>query len=628
MKFIPTPKIAEPKLLKIGTENLIRNIRIRYFFQNNEKTDEKDMEFKLKFHIPNPIWQPPQADAILEKWILEFQEKTEFYIKNLENLIKNKKIKSKLNLSPSEFIALRKLIENMEIVIKPADKNAGITILNRSDYIKFAEKHLSDEKNYKKISEFESQRLLEEVSQLFELIFGRNSDSKTKKHFNFIGKFVKNTKRENISKFYVIPKIHKTPISTRPILASHSATLQNFSTFLAFCAQPKVEKTKLYLKNSREFLKKLRNLKIENSENIFMACGDIDAMYPNINVQKATKICEEIYEFSDYAKNSFSKRHWNLLSKFLLTHNIMEFNNNFYLQINGLPMGAASSPPIAILVVDKMETEKFPSWENDHVILWSRYIDDIFILSNNEEKLKKLLKKYDEMDPKIKVNWKSGKILEFLDISVEITKNGIQTWPFQKGMSIFQYIPFRSFHEPKQKTAWIYAELERYFTISTNFLKWKISRNLFYGRLITRGYPKGILNEIFKKFELQNWRKNEKYFPIISEIPKFLVEIQDPNPLQLFGEFPSENSKNGQISDRSTRKKWSFFLKLEYNPSWENFKISEILPNWKPEEFEKIQISWSNAPNLGKKLIKAKLPEIKIPEIKKSAEEIDPQTKT
>ena len=59
--------------------------------------------------------------------------------------------------------------------------------------------------------------------------------------------------------------------------------------------------------------------------------------------------------------------------------------------MDGLPMGAASSPPITILVVDKMEMEKFPNWENDHVILWSRYIDDIFILSKNEEKLQKLL---------------------------------------------------------------------------------------------------------------------------------------------------------------------------------------------------------------------------------------------
>ena len=77
---------------------------------------------------------------------------------------------------------------------------------------------------------------------------------------------------------------------------------------------------------------------------------------------------------------------------------------------------------------------------------------------------------------------------------------------------------------------------------------------------------------------------------------------------------------------------------MEFNPTWEKFKISDILPEWKPTEINKIQISWSNAANLAKKLIKAKLPEIHIPEFQQpqlesnlqqnNAEEIDLQSKS
>jgi hypothetical protein len=49
---------------------------------------------------------------------------------------------------------------------------------------------------------------------------------------------------------------------------------------------------------------------------------------------------------------------------------------------------------------------------------------------------------------------------------------------------------------------------------------------------------------------------------------------------------------------------------MEFNPTWEKFKFSDILPIWTPTEINKIQISWSNASNMAKKLIKAKLPEI------------------
>ena len=51
------------------------------------------------------------------------------------------------NLSPKEkqaFDELKHLQDSGEIVIQPADKNAGVCVMNRDDYIKEAERQLKD----------------------------------------------------------------------------------------------------------------------------------------------------------------------------------------------------------------------------------------------------------------------------------------------------------------------------------------------------------------------------------------------------------------------------------------------------------------------------------------------------
>ena len=51
------------------------------------------------------------------------------------------------NLNPNEKQALKELDELQEkgeIVIQPADKNAGVCVMNRGDYVKEAERQLND----------------------------------------------------------------------------------------------------------------------------------------------------------------------------------------------------------------------------------------------------------------------------------------------------------------------------------------------------------------------------------------------------------------------------------------------------------------------------------------------------
>jgi len=573
VKFIPTPKGQSVNVLSHSVNNHIRNIRIWYFFKDRMIYDDEYDEFKIKFHIPNPNWDPPMASTEIEQFIQQLLINTQNYIHHHQN----DDNKAKLNLSPTEFQALKSLISNTNIVIKPSDKNAGITIMNRTDFISEAMKHLNNSQNYNEISNEQSQLLIRYILELVNSIFSpTNYASSSKPWFDTLCKYcINNINNKTTSTFYVLPKVHKTPFSTRPILACHSALLQNFSAFLAFCLQPFVEKTQTYIKNSRNFLKKLRSLNLNNIEEHWLVSGDIDSMYPNIELNLAFETIMGFYQQSKASK-ALSKPCFAKLLRALLNNNLISFNNKVFQQISGLPMGSSAAPPIAILVVDKLEQFHL----NPHQpIVWCRYIDDIFCIFNNKPKMEEFLGNYNKMHPKIKVNWKIGKLVEYLDVSVSINGNNeLITWPFQKPMSIFQYIPFQSFHKPDQKLNWISAELERFWFISSNLAKFKSTTSLFFDRLRKRGYPSAKILEIFKVFELSHWKNGIKLFP----------EKKLPN-------------KDTKV----------FFLKMEFNPTWQNFKLGNILPLKMPGNW-KFQISWSNSPNLGKKLIKAKLPKLEV----------------
>jgi reverse transcriptase-like protein len=576
LKFIPTPKPMEVNILAKAVFNLVRNIRIFHFFQNNNNNttsiNDEFEQFKIKFHVPNPEWQPPFASMDVELFIDKLLENTSNYIKQHEH----DNFKTKLNLSPTEFRALKDLIHNKSIIVKPSDKNAGITVMDRNDFISESMKHLNNSKNYKEISEQQCQLLADEIKLLTASIFTYNNySSSSKPWFNVLSKYcLNNINLKSESTFYVLPKVHKTPMSTRPILACHSAILQNFSQFLAFCIQPHVEKVHTYVKNSRDFLTKLRNLKLDKNKHYWLVSGDIDSMYPNIDLNIAFNVISKLYSHSNI-KKALSQSDFNKLLWALLNQNLIAFNGKFFVQISGLPMGSSAAPPVAILVVNGMEVQNL---DPTFPVIWTRYIDDIFLIFDDKTKMDAFLQNYNNMHPSIKVNWKIGKSVEYLDIGIQLdSNNNIITYPFQKPMSIFQYIPFQSFHKPDQKLNWITAELERFWFISSQFHHFNQVCYLFWHRLRQRGYPSHIIAKIFNNFKFSHWDGHQKLFP------------QKPQP---------------------STQQHTFFLKLEYNPTWMNFKLQMILPTEIPNPNWKFIISWSNPPNMGKKLVKAKLPKL------------------
>ena len=179
------------------------------------------------------------------------------------------------NFTREERGALFDLKNDKTIVIKGADKVSAVVVWDRDDYIQEAEKQLRDKEIYEEVSN-DPQSLINTIHRVVEKIRKRGDlPADNIKYF-----MVKDPK---FAWFYLLPKIHKRleNVPGRPVISNCGFYTEKISAFLDLHLQPLAGEVKSYIKNTNDFLKKLRSL--TNLPNDIILCSvDVVGLYPNI----------------------------------------------------------------------------------------------------------------------------------------------------------------------------------------------------------------------------------------------------------------------------------------------------------------------------------------------------------
>ena len=168
------------------------------------------------------------------------------------------------NLSREEWSALYNLKNDKNVVIKSADKGSAVVVWDRDDYIKEAENQLGDKDIYEEVCN-DPGPLISTIHEVIEKIHKRRDlNADTIKYF-----MVKDPK---FACFYLFPKIHKRlhDVPGHPVISKCGYYTENISSFLDFHLQPLARQVKSYIKDTNDFLKKLRSL--PNLPDDFMYC--------------------------------------------------------------------------------------------------------------------------------------------------------------------------------------------------------------------------------------------------------------------------------------------------------------------------------------------------------------------
>ena len=147
------------------------------------------------------------------------------------------------------------------------------------------------------------------------------------------------------------------------------------------------------------------------------------------------------------------------MADFVLKNNFFEFDTKIIQQISGTAIGSKFAPPYGCLFMDRVENEFLDS-ELVKPRLWLRYIDDVFFIwTESEEKLKGFLNRLNDFHPNLKfTHEKSKSSVSFLDVSVSIVDNKIETDLYCKPTDCHQFLHFNSAHPFHNKKSIVYSQ--------------------------------------------------------------------------------------------------------------------------------------------------------------------------
>jgi len=187
----------------------------------------KSNDYAKQIYIQNKQWHPPLAPLEIEEKMTEFDK---ILKKKLQELINKLNGTNLTNLTPQQRAALKHLRTNHEIIIKPTDKNLGPAIMDTKTYIhQVLKEHLLTD-TYKQLSSKEAKE-----------------------------------------KIYGLPKVHKTPMTLRPVVSSVNSFLSVFSTWLDYRMKQLLPFMKSHIKNSFDVINDLKNLTLPRNALLFSA---------------------------------------------------------------------------------------------------------------------------------------------------------------------------------------------------------------------------------------------------------------------------------------------------------------------------------------------------------------------
>ena len=89
----------------------------------------------------------------------------------------------------------------------------------------------------------------------------------------------------------------------------------------------------------------------------------------------------------------------------VLKHNVFEFDEKFYLQIQGTAMGTKMAPAYANLFMGRLEAQLI-NQAPESIHTWKRFIDDIFIIwTGKTEEFEKFMSDINQIHSTIKFTY-------------------------------------------------------------------------------------------------------------------------------------------------------------------------------------------------------------------------------
>lgn len=395
--------------------------------------------------------------------------------------------------APLTFL-LRKGIKDlkeMDVVIKQADKNLGIVPI-RGDIYKHLLSEQLNSKTFRKVDNFPHEQILNRVTN----IIHRSRLVPEWKAAKWIAHAIS---AKEPCPFYIIPKLHKAKLGTRPITAQHSYMLAPLSKALADVLQKEVEKIPEIARDSKRIMQRIEELEVQQP--FVFVTYDVEQLYPSIDLADAIQVLNENIPVLKYFNNF-----WTRILRLIMFNNYVTAAGKTYVQLTGTATGTQVAPPFANLYLH----HKFKKvLSNPGIIFQSRYIDDGLLLVKSSEIGMEVINALNKASNLRLTHDISDNKAVYLDLEVHKgirfqMERRLDTKVYFKPTNKFLYLPFNSHHPGQHKTGIIKGEAIRCMRNCSSKSEWLKAMHLIFKGLMFRGYPPSLIKQKWKSIRYED----------------------------------------------------------------------------------------------------------------------------
>jgi hypothetical protein len=489
LNFCLASAIPKPNL-KPSIKRLAYNIRTELYLQKSASATEND--YHPQIYLKTTGWNPPPASSEIEDSLTLFEKALKNEIQINQRALHHKQHN---NLNKLQNKTLKQLQNNNNFIIKPSDKNLGPAILNTDDYINMVLKEHLLTPAYSQLSKETALSQLSSTQSHLKNLINSNKCYLTLAEFTYFQRGFK--LKHRIPLFYGLPKVHKSPVTLRPVVSCIGSFASIFSTWLDFKMKDMLPYINSYTKNSFSILEDLKDITLPTGALLFTA--DATSMYTNITTHIGLQNVKQLMDL--HLPNSYPKELVLNTLESIMNNNIFMFGDTFWLQTSGTAMGTPVACSYATISYGNHEnTQILPNFKSN-LFYYRRYIDDIlgiWLPSNNNEStwmnFKSMLNSFGSL------KWVISNLnttVNILDLNITINStNKIEISTFQKEMNLHLYIPPSSAHPPSCLKGLIIGELLRYKKQNNKEDFVKIATS-FLERMAARGHKIDELTPLF-----------------------------------------------------------------------------------------------------------------------------------
>ena len=399
-------------------------------------------------------------------------------------------------------------MNNITFVICQTDKNLGACLIERAVYITRAlNDHLLDENTYTQHDEHTFNLLRIQTTKDIKSFVIRNYSKLPEHERTYLWRayLSEKYKSKRIAQFYILPKIHKTPWKTRPVVSDSGSVTSFLSKWLDVQLQAlAIRHVQTYTRDSEDLHRSIMAMS-PLPKNALLFTADAVSMYTNIDPAHAKS------EIKKWLLQLFQREHGDLTEidrllealDLVMNNNLFAFGDTYWKQISGVAMGTPAACMLSTIYYGIHENNTLIPKYKHNIPFLKRFIDDmlgVFVIHTETDL--EIWESFKHDLPFGQLRWTQSSLstsVDFLDLTITLRKDKVlSTRTFQKKTNLYLYIPPYSAHAPGLFKSIIYSTIRRYWLQNSHWEDFKHIIESFFTRLTDRGYKEYNIRPIFK----------------------------------------------------------------------------------------------------------------------------------